>query len=170
MGVGISSVVARGVQDGFAPAFTGMEPVQILCEGLVLESPFVLIGQELINAYAEMSGDKNPIHLDPQFARACGLKGTIAQGALVFSRATGLAHSFECFARTGMRLREMNLKFKEPVYAGDEIRLRMQVARLQELRRGLIRVEAKATVLNQSGAVVQDQEWHGIYQSLPQGN
>ena len=38
--------------------------------------------QEQINAYADASGDHNPIHVDPEFARSVGLPGTIAHGLL----------------------------------------------------------------------------------------
>jgi len=41
-----------------------------------------LITQEHINAYAEASGDSNPIHVDAAFARSAGLPGTIAHGLL----------------------------------------------------------------------------------------
>jgi acyl dehydratase len=40
------------------------------------------VTQEQINAYAEVSGDHNPIHIDPTTARAVGLDGTIAHGML----------------------------------------------------------------------------------------
>jgi acyl dehydratase len=40
------------------------------------------VTQEQVNAYAEASGDHNPIHVDPEFARAVGLPGTIAHGLL----------------------------------------------------------------------------------------
>lgn len=40
------------------------------------------VTQDQINAYAEVSGDHNPIHLNPEAARAVGLEGTIAHGML----------------------------------------------------------------------------------------
>jgi acyl dehydratase len=40
------------------------------------------VTQDQINAYAEASGDHNPIHVDPDFARSVGLPGTIAHGLL----------------------------------------------------------------------------------------
>jgi acyl dehydratase len=40
------------------------------------------VTQEQINAYADASGDHNPIHVDPEFARSVGLPGTIAHGLL----------------------------------------------------------------------------------------
>jgi acyl dehydratase len=38
---------------------------------------------ELFVRYAEASGDHNPLHTDPAFARAAGLDGVIAHGMLV---------------------------------------------------------------------------------------
>jgi acyl dehydratase len=40
------------------------------------------VTQDQINAYADASGDHNPIHVDPDFAIAVGLPGTIAHGLL----------------------------------------------------------------------------------------
>ncbi|HZC05545.1 MAG TPA: MaoC family dehydratase N-terminal domain-containing protein [Ktedonobacterales bacterium] len=40
------------------------------------------VTQEQINAYADVSGDHNPIHHDPATARSVGLEGTIAHGML----------------------------------------------------------------------------------------
>lgn len=40
------------------------------------------VTQQQINAYADVSGDHNPIHVDPAVARSVGLGGTIAHGML----------------------------------------------------------------------------------------
>ena len=42
----------------------------------------VTFTKEQIAAYAEASGDHNPIHLDGAFARSVGLPGIIAHGML----------------------------------------------------------------------------------------
>jgi len=42
----------------------------------------VAFTKEQIAAYAEASGDRNPIHLDDEFARTVGLPGIIAHGML----------------------------------------------------------------------------------------
>jgi acyl dehydratase len=42
----------------------------------------VTFTHEQIAAYAEASGDLNPIHLDEEFARSVGLPGVIAHGML----------------------------------------------------------------------------------------
>lgn len=43
------------------------------------------IEQSQLNQYAEASGDGNPIHTDPEVAKAAGLDGTIAHGMLIMA-------------------------------------------------------------------------------------
>jgi acyl dehydratase len=38
-----------------------------------------------LRAFSELVADPNPVHVDPEFARALGLPGAIAQGGLVVS-------------------------------------------------------------------------------------
>jgi len=44
-----------------------------------------VVTQQRIDAYADASGDHNPIHVDPEFARATPFGGTIAHGMLVLA-------------------------------------------------------------------------------------
>jgi acyl dehydratase len=44
---------------------------------------FNLISAEQLRAYAEASGDSNPIHLDEEVAKKVGLPGIIAHGMLI---------------------------------------------------------------------------------------
>src|SRR6476659_7041711 len=43
------------------------------------------LDQAHIDAYARASGDFNPIHIDPDFARTTPYEGTIAHGMLVLA-------------------------------------------------------------------------------------
>ena len=52
-----------------------------LCDPVVSERS-VCFTKEQIAAYAQASGDINPIHLDDEFARSVGLPGVIAHGML----------------------------------------------------------------------------------------
>ncbi len=70
-----------------------------------------------IAAYAEASGDRNPIHLDDDFARSVGLPGLIAHGMLQMGL---LAH----VAGDPRRLRRLSCRFAGMVRPGDTITFR----------------------------------------------
>ncbi|WP_046173381.1 MaoC family dehydratase [Domibacillus indicus] len=46
--------------------------------------PWIITADD-IRAYAEASGDNNPIHTDPAYAKKAGLPGCIAHGMLVMA-------------------------------------------------------------------------------------
>jgi acyl dehydratase len=76
------------------------------------------VTQEQINAYAEASGDFNPIHVDADFARAVGLPGTIAHGLLEMGI---LAEAISRWAGGSDRLLGIECRFNKPLLAGDTI-------------------------------------------------
>lgn len=61
---------------------SGAKPRPAEPEGEAIPILSKQITQEQINAYADVSGDHNPIHINPEAARAVGLDGTIAHGML----------------------------------------------------------------------------------------
>jgi acyl dehydratase len=83
--------------------------------------------QEALARYAVVSGDDNPLHLDPQAARAAGLAGTPVHGMLMLS----------CFEpwlmewRRDLFIARLSAKFLRPVLAGEGIRLVGRVLRSQ---------------------------------------
>jgi acyl dehydratase len=78
----------------------------------------VTFTREQISAYAEASGDRNPIHLDDDFAKSVGLPGVIAHGMLQMGlMATVAAES----AGGPERLRRLNCRFAGIVVPGDTV-------------------------------------------------
>ncbi|MGB7449058.1 MAG: MaoC/PaaZ C-terminal domain-containing protein [Ornithinimicrobium sp.] len=51
-----------------------------LSPGQIVATRTVTVDRERLRSYAEASGDRNPIHLDDDAARAVGLPGVIAHG------------------------------------------------------------------------------------------
>ncbi len=83
VGLGKATVIVRDVEPGAAPAGGGASGKAVANpEGERIPSLTKTVTQEQINAYADVSGDHNPIHLDPAVARSVGLEGTIAHGML----------------------------------------------------------------------------------------
>jgi acyl dehydratase len=73
---------------------------------------------EQIAAYAEASGDHNPIHLDGDFARSVGLPGIIAHGMLQMGILAGIAGEA---AGGPQRLRRLYCRFAGMVEPGDTV-------------------------------------------------
>jgi acyl dehydratase len=71
-----------------------------------------------IAAYAEASGDRNPIHLDDDFARTVGLPGVIAHGMFQM----GLMATVAAEAAGGPdKLRRLYCRFAGMVVPGDTV-------------------------------------------------
>jgi acyl dehydratase len=78
----------------------------------------VTFSREQIAAYADASGDLNPIHLDDEFARSVGLPSLIAHGMLQM----GIAATVAAEAAGGQRrLRRMSVRFAGMVQPGDTV-------------------------------------------------
>ena len=79
-----------------------------------------------VATYADLSGDRNPLHFDRDFALATGkLTDLIVQGGLT----TGLLHALVAtdLPGPGTVFLSQNWKFTAPVYIGDTITAEVQV-------------------------------------------
>ena len=104
------------------------------------------VTRDQIRAYAEASGDHNPIHLDDEAARAAGLPGVIAHGMLGMAQ---LANFVVAYAGDHRRLRRLRCRFSGMVLPGDTITFTGRVAGEEG---GLVRLELNAE--NQKGEKV----------------
>ena len=78
----------------------------------------VTFTREQVAEYAEASGDRNPIHLDDEFARSVGLPGVIAHGMLQM----GLLAVVAAQAAGGpSHLRSMSCRFAGMVVPGETV-------------------------------------------------
>jgi acyl dehydratase len=94
--------------------------------------------QARIDAYAKASGDHNPIHLDPAFARAVGLPSTIAHGLLTLGAACA---EVELWAEQAAWTAAVSCRFAAPVPSGQTLTGHPQVV---ESRPELVVVELDA--------------------------
>jgi acyl dehydratase len=101
------------------------------------------VTREQIRAYAEASGDHNPIHLDDDAARAAGLPGVIAHGMLGMAQ---LANFVVGWAGDHRRLRKLRCRFSAMMLPGDVITFTGRVSGEHD---GLIQLELEAE--NQKG-------------------
>jgi acyl dehydratase len=115
------------------------------------------VAQEQIDAYAEASGDHNPIHVDPEFAASVGLPGAIAHGLLEMGI---LAEALARWAGGADRVHALQVRFSKPLVAGDTITCTGTVTAIDEME-GLATLDVEATsnrgerVLTNGRAVVR---------------
>ena len=107
-----------------------------------------LVEAEEITAFAELSGDRNPLHVDGEYARSVGYQGEVAHGMLLGAKFSGLFG----MKLPGKRclLLEHTLAYPNPVYAGDQIALKVEVRDVHS-ELGIVELKATAENLSDSG-------------------
>lgn len=77
------------------------------------------ITQEMINAYAEATGDFNPIHVDPEYSRTGPFGRTIAHGLMTLAFVAQMLNEWSDgqFDACG----EIDIAFVGPVFVGDTV-------------------------------------------------
>jgi 3-hydroxybutyryl-CoA dehydratase len=109
-----------------------------------------------IAAFADLTGDRSPIHLDPNFARATPFRRCIAHELLGLSMGGGLSLGAPR-VRTAAFLGLREWHFRAPVYLGDTIRVRTSVLEKELQGRGRRgKVVWRVQFLNQSDRIVQE--------------
>ena len=88
-------------------------------------SPVLRIDQQLVDAFAQLTGDHQYIHVDPERAALTPFGGTIAHGFLTLSLASRFA--YDCFSMMDGQVMGINyginkLRFLMPVRAGSRLR------------------------------------------------
>jgi 3-hydroxybutyryl-CoA dehydratase len=78
-----------------------------------------VISQSRIDAYADASGDYNPIHVDETFARGTQFGGTVAHGMLVLALIGEMLHG--AFGEAWLESGKLKVRFKAPTMAGETV-------------------------------------------------
>lgn len=109
------------------------------------------IAEDDIIAFAEASGDYNPLHLDPEFASRTRFKGCIAHGMLCASLISALLGTK--LPGPGSIYFSQNLRFLQPVRAGDIITAEVEVTQWDRAKHT---IRLKTQCRNDSGEQVLD--------------
>lgn len=113
------------------------------------------ISAELIDQFADVSGDRYALHMDREFANSLGFEDRVAHGLLVLSIVDGLKNNADAHL-DGLVSLGWNWNFQAPVLAKDTIHCEITIAGKQHSHgggHGSVRMELKVT--NQYGQVVQ---------------
>ena len=100
-----------------------------LAPGLVATRAMTVTGADVAR-YAELTGDRNPLHFDEAFARATRFGRLTAQGGIT----TGLLHALvaEDMPGPGSVFLSQDWRFTAPVFIGDTIEARAEVVSVHE--------------------------------------
>lgn len=99
--------------------------------------------------FSEVSGDKNPVHLDEEYASTTRFKHRIAHGHLVSSLFSALLGTE--LPGEGSIYLEQDIRYLKPVYLNDEIRAVVKVVELDTTRN---RVKLETNAYNQNNEMV----------------
>jgi acyl dehydratase len=89
-----------------------------------------VVKREDVKAYADASGDQNPLHQDDDFARSVGFPGIIAHG--MFSMAH-LAKAVKDWAGNPAALRSLSVQFRAVVYMDETLVAKGKVAGVDQV-------------------------------------
>ena len=135
-----------------------------LTPGFSILSPRRTVTEADIAAFAGLSGDFNPLHVDETTAQRTPFRGRIAHGLLVQSIACGLVNQTGAFHGTIAALQEMGIRYTAPVRAGDTIGVRLTVRDREQdphPKRGWVLFDALVT--NQDGVAVIEGDWRTLH-------
>ncbi|MDR3762956.1 MAG: MaoC family dehydratase [Acidobacteriota bacterium] len=111
-----------------------------------------VIDDKLVRAFAELSGDRNPIHVDDEVAKKSRFGQRIAHGAILFgivSKVLGMD-----MPGVGTVYLSQVCNFKLPVLIGDTVTLKAEIVEI--LPKSIARISTIVT--KQTGEVVMDGE------------
>ena len=125
--------------------------------GTILEEKIFYVDRAMLKAYADASGDQNPIHQNEEFALSVGLPNVIAHGMLTMA----LAGKFVTdWAGGSAAVKEFSARFVKPVIVPADQKVDLTVSGVvSEVDGERIKIDISATsagvkVLGISKAVV----------------
>ena len=85
-----------------------------------------VVDSQSVLDFAAVSGDNNPLHIDEEFAAGTLFKKRIAHGMLLVSYISAILGMK--FPGRGTIYMQQEIKFMRPVFVGDSVKIRVEVA------------------------------------------
>jgi 3-hydroxybutyryl-CoA dehydratase len=119
-----------------------------LYEGLTHEFE-VLITEQHMHQFLNISGDINPMHIDGEFARLRQMNGRVVYGMLTSSFYSTLIGVY--LPGKYALLHSIDIQFLKPVYIGDMLKITGEIS---EVNKTFNQVSIKAAITNQNNVKV----------------
>ena len=110
-----------------------------------------------VEAFANVSEDKNPIHLDEEYAKTSIFGKRVVHGILQAGLISAVLGNQ--LPGKGSIYREQTLKFRKPAFIGDTLTATVEIVEIKD-RVGLLTL--KTTVTNQEGVLLVDGTAQGL--------
>lgn len=132
----------------------GIDDLRALEDQVVGPSQWREVTQEMINQFAELSGDDQWIHVDVERAKRESPFGTtIAHGNLTLSLIDGLRRDLSEFSgfKLGVNYGWNKVRFPAPVVVGARVRCYAQIVEVSDVGGGWYQVVTRLTVEAEGG-------------------
>jgi len=129
----------------------------MIAVGTSLPEKILYLDREMLKAYAEASGDQNPIHQNEEFALSVGLPNVIAHGMLTMAL---VGKYVTDWSGGSASVKEFGARFIKPVIvpAGEKVDLTINATVVEinasEIKLDLVATSAGVKVLGMAKAVV----------------
>jgi acyl dehydratase len=129
----------------------------MIAVGTALPEEIVYLDRALLKAYADASGDQNPIHQNEEFALSVGLPNVIAHGMLTMALVGKYVTNWSGGSSS---VKEFGARFIKPVIvpAGERVDLTINATVIEvngaEIKLDLVATSAGVKVLGMAKAVV----------------
>lgn len=104
----------------------------------------VQVTDKMVHQFADLSGDRNPIHLDDEYAKNSRFKQRIAHGMIVGAL---ISRALVDGIGTGGIYLAQNMKFVNPVFIDDVINITITITGLRK-EKGIATVDTNVTKPN----------------------
>ncbi len=119
-----------------------------------------------VELYAEITGDRNPLHFDPEFAAGTRFRRLVAQGGIT----AGMLNAVVAMdlPGPGTVFMSQSLRYLAPTYLGDTLTAEVEVLSVKPDKPVC---QLRATITNQDGSVVLEGEcWTYTMRPSPSGS
>ena len=104
----------------------------------------VILSEDKMQKFLEISGDTNPMHLDSAYAKSYGMKDRVVYGMLSASFYSTFVGVY--LPGKFALLHQINLQFSNPVFIGDRLTISGEVISINDT---FHQIEVKAQIFNQ---------------------
>lgn len=125
------------------------------------------LSDQAVRAFAELSGDLNPLHIDDEFAASTPFGKRIAHGLLGLSVGSGLLHDLGIVRRSILAFAALQWRFKQPVAVNAQLSLDLKVAKARSAGPNSGLVVFDAVIKDETGRAVQEGQWSLMVQKRP---